>query len=313
MAPILALYPGQGSQKQGMAIDLHHASQKVRELFELAGDIAGRNLYTLLSEGSEEELTAHAQTAITLASRSANIRLCELGIEIKAHSGFSLGELSAYCSAGIFDDATLFSLVQKRTALMDEMSQKARQTLGSLGMAAVIGLDYEQVTHLIAELGLPGLYAANDNAPNQVVVSGLQESIEKAKAACLEKGARRFIPLKVSGPFHTPFMQEAVEPFRHFLQTLPMTDPKSVVISSVDGMCVASAAKAVENLSRQLAGPVRWTKVMQYVKTMGDTPVAEVGFGTVLGGLCKNNAIQSSCLSLGEETTIQAYAKEYAR
>lgn len=312
MAPIIALYPGQGSQKQGMAIDLHHASQKVRELFELAGDIAGRNLYTLLSEGSEEELTAHAQTAITLASRSANIRLCELGIEIKAHSGFSLGELSAYCSAGIFDDATLFCLVQKRTALMDEMSQKARQTLGSLGMAAVIGLDYEQVTHLIAELGLPGLYAANDNAPNQVVVSGLSESIARAKAAFLEKGAKRFIPLKVSGPFHTPFMEEASQPFRTFLDELEMTDPKDLVISSVDGSPITNVRQAREHLSQQLARPVRWTAVMQRINTMAGFDIAEVGSGTVLSGLCKNNGIQSSCLSLGEETTIQAYAKERA-
>lgn len=312
MAPILALYPGQGSQKQGMAIDLYHASHTVRELFELAGDIAGRNLYTLLSQGSEEELTQCAQTAITLASRSANIRLKELGIEIEAHSGFSLGELTACCSAGIFDDATLFTIVQRRTALMDEMSRKARQMLGELGMAAVIGLDYEAVTVLLEELNLKGLYAANDNAPNQVVISGLSESITQAKSVFLEKGAKRFIPLKVSGPFHTPFMEEATQPFRTFLDGLAMADPVDLVISSVDGKPITTALDAREHLSLQLARPVRWTAVMQRIKATRNSDIAEVGFGTVLTGLCKNNAVQSSCLSLGEETTIQAYAKERA-
>ena len=312
MAPILALYPGQGSQKQGMAIDLYHASHAVRVLFELAGDIVGRNLYTLLSEGSEEELTAHAQTAITLASRSANIRLGELGIEIKAHSGFSLGELAAYASAGIFDDATLFAIVQRRTALMDEMSRKARHMLGELGMAAVIGLDYEAVTQLLEVLNLQGLYAANDNAPNQVVISGLSDSIARAKSIFLEKGAKRFIPLKVSGPFHTPFMEEATKPFRTFLDSCVMNDPRGLVISSVDGNPITNVSEACEHLSQQLARPVRWTAVMQRIKTTWDADIAEVGFGTVLSGLCKNNGIQSSCLSLGVETTIQAYAKERA-
>lgn len=312
MAPIIALYPGQGSQKQGMAIDLYQASAKVRNLFELASDIARRNLYALLGEGSEEELTAHAQTAITLASRSAQVRLTELGIQSHVHSGFSLGELSAYASANIFNDETLFTIVQRRTALMDEMSARARETLGELGMAAVIGLDYQTVHQLLLELNLPRLYAANDNAPNQVVVSGLSESIARAKAAFLEKGAKRFIPLKVSGPFHTPFMEEASQPFRTFLDELEMTDPKDLVISSVDGSPITNVRQAREHLSQQLARPVRWTAVMQRINTMAGFDIAEVGSGTVLSGLCKNNGIQSSCLSLGEETTIQAYAKERA-
>lgn len=312
MAPIIALYPGQGSQKQGMAIDLYHASAKVRELFALASDIAGQDLFSLLSEGSEQELTTHAQMAITLASCSAQIRLQELGIQSKVHCGFSLGELSAYRAAGIFTDETLFTIVKQRTKLMDEMSQKARLSLGELGMAAIIGLDYETVIEVLQELGLEGLYAANDNAPNQVVLSGLSESIAKAKESFLGKGAKRFIALKVSGPFHTPFMEEASKPFRTFLDGLVMHDPSHLVLSSVDGQSITSAEDARRQLSLQLARAVRWTKLMQNIKAMADADIAEVGYGTVLSGLCKNNGIQSSCLSLGEETTIQAYAKERA-
>lgn len=312
MAPIIALYPGQGSQKQGMAIDLYHASAKVRELFALASDVAGKDLFNLLSEGSEQELTSSAQMAITLASCSAQIRLQEYGIQSKVHCGFSLGELSAYRAAEIFDDETLFTIVKQRTKLMDEMSQKARLSLGELGMAAIIGLDYEAVIEVLQELGLEGLYAANDNAPNQVVLSGLSESIAKAKESFMIKGAKRFIALKVSGPFHTPFMEEASKPFRTFLDGLVMHDPQHLVLSSVDGQSITSAEDARRQLSLQLARPVRWTKLMQNIKAIADTDIAEVGYGTVLSGLCKNNGIQSSCLSLGEETTIQAYAKERA-
>lgn len=315
MAPIIALYPGQGSQKQGMAIDLYQASPRVRQLFDLASDIAGRNLFTLLCEGDEETLQTHAQMAITVSSLSAQIRLNELGIQTEVHAGFSLGELCAYCCAGVYDDATLFSIVKHRTALMDAMSKKARETQGELGMAAIIGLDYQAVTEILQSLGLEGLYAANDNAPNQVVLSGLSQSIAKAKQAFLDKKANRFINLKVSGPFHTPFMEEASLPFKTYLDGLAFNNPHSLLFSSVDGNRIASAEEARLHLSHQLARPVRWTTVMQKLKALEQSShyeVAQVGYGTVLSGLCKSNAMASSCFSLGEETTIQAYAKERA-
>lgn len=176
-------------------------------------------------------------------------------------------------------------------------------------MAAVIGLDYQTVHQLLLELNLPRLYAANDNAPNQVVVSGLSESIARAKAAFLEKGAKRFIPLKVSGPFHTPFMEEATAPFARYLEGLPFSEPKEPVYSSIDGHLVETAHQARANLASQLARPVRWTQLMREL-AVHTTPFAEVGHGTVLCGLCKSNNIPWACVSLSSEEAIAHALKD---
>ncbi|MGE4585240.1 MAG: ACP S-malonyltransferase [Sphaerochaeta sp.] len=315
MASILALYPGQGSQSPLMATDLYQASKKVRDLFQLAGEIAGRNLYALVSEGSEDDLkpTQASQFVITLANRSAQIRLEETGHTFVGHSGFSLGELSAYAGAGILDDTTLFTIVKRRSELMDEEARKAQQRYGELGMAAVIGLGFAAVNTILEEARLPGLYASNDNGPQQVVLSGLTESMLKAKDLLTEAGARRVIPLKVSGPFHTPFMQEATTGFRAFLDSLSFCDPTSLVLSSVDGSPIKDGEDAKDHLARQLAQPVRWTSVLGEVAALAQqtgAQVAEVGYGNVLCGLCKNSKLDISCIALGQETAIQTFGKE---
>lgn len=315
MDTLIALYPGQGSQKPGMALDLYSESKQVRELFSLAGSIGGMDLYQLLHEGSEEELkqTKATQLAVTLASRSAYLRLQELGFSAVAHSGFSLGELAAYAGAGIFTDETLFELVVQRAALMDAEAKKITQSQGKLGMAAIIGLDYASVTHILEQVQIPGIYASNDNSPSQVVIAGFQKSITNIKEVLEEKGARRVIPLRVSGPFHTPLMDGARQPFAAYLETLDFLTPRSLVISSVDGKPIQSAQDAKEHLIEQLAKPVRWSEAMTQLAGIASqerAQVAEVGFGTVLSGLWKNSIPDVPCRNLGKEDAIQAYRKE---
>lgn len=315
MAQIIALCPGQGSQRPKMALDYYQESGRVRDLFALSSDITGIDAYALLSEGTEEELTKTkaAQLAITLATRSAVIRLQELDVNFIAYCGFSLGELAAYGSAGIFDDETLFRIIKTRAALMDDQATQAQEKYGHLSMAAVIGLDYEQVSTTLKEEDLKGVYAANDNGPTQVVISGLENSIAQAKQLLLEKGARRVIPLKVSGPFHTPFMDGATESFRSFLADLRFNDPSLTVVSSVDGSIITTKEEARDHLAKQLAMPVRWMRVMQEVSMLAKqtgAQVAEVGYGTVLSSLCKNSALDLNCLTLTEEAALKAFAKE---
>ena len=301
---IIALYPGQGSQQRGMGRSLYTESGRVRELFTLASDIAHLDLTKLLSEGSEHELTRYAQVAITVVNRSAHLVLGERGYTFRAHSGFSLGELSAYAAAGILSDSTLFHIVNRRMTLMDEMSQKAAEQLGELVMAAVIGLDYATIVALLAEEKITDLFAANDNAPLQVVLSGTRSGLERARRSLITKGASRIIPLKVSGPFHTPFMGEATTDFSRFLDSLPFAEPKEVVVSSIDALTVANSLQARANLASQLARPVRWTATMKVLDTL-DTPFAEVGYGTVLTGLCKHNNTTHPCLGLTSEEAIR--------
>ncbi len=315
MVNIIALYPGQGSQYPKMALDLYSASQKVKDLFALASETTRTDLYTLLETGSEEDLkrTEITQLIVTLANRAAQVRLTELGFETVVHSGLSLGELSAFAGAGIFTDETLFTLVSKRSHLMAEAAEQVELIHGKLGMAAVIGLNFATVEEILKENSLEGVYPSNDNGPAQVVIAGLSSSINEAKNLLTEGGARRVIPLKVSGAFHTPFMQEAVEEFSAYLEGLQFSNPTQRVISSVTAEEVFTAKQAQELLGMQLANPVRWTKVMQQVSAIREEEqiqLAEVGPGTVLTGLWKNSSLPSLVIPLGKESEIQAIREE---
>jgi len=310
MVNYVAFYPGQGAQYPGMAMDLYQTSAAVRQLFETASDACGRNLVSLLKEGGTEDLqlTENTQVAVTLANRSASLRLAECGITPSIHAGFSLGELSAFSAAGILDDFTLFSIVSQRGKLMAEAGESASKRIGTLGMAAVIGLGFNEVSELFASLGTEGLYCANDNGPKQVVVSGLAQELEQVSNALKEAGARRIIPLKVSGPFHTPFMGEAVGRFSQCLSGFSFTNPTSVVYSTVTGSSVLSGEEAKQLCSRQLESPVRWTSIMQAVSLAlegsSEAQVLEVGPGKVLSGLWKSAGYATPCQQAGTESDI---------
>lgn len=317
MVNIIALYPGQGSQHPKMALDLYASSKKVQKLFALASEVTHTDLYALLETGDEEALkhTEVTQVVVTLANRAALVRLTELGFSVACHSGLSLGELAAYASGGIIDDETLFTLVQKRSHLMAEAGAKVELEHGKLGMAAVIGMDFASVKRILQEYSLQGVYPSNDNGPNQVVIAGLAESIQEAKSLLIAEGAKRVLPLKVSGAFHTPFMHEATEIFSAYLDGLKFSDPKQRVISSVTAEEVTSAIQAKELLGMQLANPVRWTEVMTRIDSIREDAhkqmiLAEVGPGTVLSGLWKNSGRDSLCSPMGKESEIQAMREE---
>jgi len=320
MVNIIALYPGQGSQEPKMALDLYASSQKVKDLFALASETTHTDLYGLLDTGSNEDLkrTEVTQLVVTLANRAAHIRLIELGYTIACHSGLSLGELSAYASGGIINDETLFQLVQKRSTLMAEAGTKVEEKHGKLGMAAVIGMDYAGVEKILQTNFIKNVYPSNDNGPNQVVIAGLDTAIQEAKPHLIAGGARRVLPLKVSGAFHTPFMQDATQEFSAYLDSLQFKAPKQRIISSVTAEEIRTAKRAKELLGMQLANPVRWTKVMQKIGSIkneleqtGRTVLAEVGPGTVLTGLWKNSGLPDFCTPLGKESDIQTMREEH--
>ncbi|MBI9095359.1 MAG: ACP S-malonyltransferase [Sphaerochaeta sp.] len=322
MVNIIALYPGQGSQYPKMALDLFASSRKVKDLFELASDATHIDLYTLLDTGGEEDLkrTEVTQLLVTLANRAAQVRLSELGFTLVCHSGLSLGELSAYAGGGILSDEILFPLVQKRASLMAEAGTKVEEKHGKLGMAAVIGMDFSSVEKILTEKSIQGVYPSNDNGPNQVVIAGLDTAIQEAKPHLIAGGARRVLPLKVSGAFHTPFMQDATQEFSAYLETLQFSTPKQRIISSVTAEEVCTAERAKELLGMQLANPVRWTTVMQKISSIKEETasthtnehlvLAETGPGTVLSGLWKNSGLPDFCSPLGKESEIQTMREE---
>ena len=310
MVDFAAFYPGQGAQYPGMAVDLHAASAQVRQLFVIASEACGRDLLQLLESGTAEDLqlTENTQVTITLANRAASIYLAQEGIQVRTHAGFSLGELSALAGAGVLDDESLFQIVAQRGKLMARAGESASQRIGRLGMAAVIGLGFDEVQALFANKGTKGLYCANDNGPKQVVVSGLADELEAVTEALKTAGARRIIPLKVSGPFHTPFMAEAAVEFSEFIQRFSFADPHSMVYSTVTGEVIPSGAEAKRLCALQLESPVRWTTIMQRVagNLTAGSQVLELGPGKVLAGLWKSAGHTALCFPAGTAQDIKS-------
>lgn len=313
MVTFAACYPGQGAQKPKMALDLHAKSAQVAHLFSIASEASGKDMLSLLGQADETALqqTEITQVAITLANRSAYLVLQEQGIVCGCHAGFSLGELSAYAGAGVFDDETLFRVVAKRGELMAQASEHAKRTYGQLGMAAVVGIGFDAVEQVLEQMKSETLFCANDNGPRQVVLSGTATEISRCEDALKAAGARRIIPLKVSGPFHTPFMNEAVDAFSEFLETILFSDPTSALYVNVTGDRVTSGAAVREACAHQLSSPVRWTRIMhRIVEDEGIEHALEIGPGSVLGGLWRSSGLSVGCAPAGTYEAIRNIGKE---
>ncbi len=311
MVNTIGLFPGQGAQYEKMGLDLFDRYDEVKELFTLASDISGLDVRRLLSAGSLEEITAtdKAQVLITLVNLSAAKVLQMKGAAVSATAGFSLGELTSYAVAGVIDDEQLFHLVTRRGALMGHYGTEAAKRFGELSMAAVIGLSFDQVHQIISEGNVSHLYAANDNGPAQVVISGLASSMDAVTPALKASGARRVIPIQVSGPFHTPLMQEARQVFDADLEAVHFNDPVIALYSNVSGETVKKGSRVKELCSQQIVSPVRWTKIMNHlVADYSGVPVVESGPNKVLSGLMR--AVGVKCLQAGTVESIESTMKE---
>jgi [acyl-carrier-protein] S-malonyltransferase len=306
MKKVFFLFPGQGAQYPGMALDLLEAGgPSLKELFALASDISGRDMKALLAESDAETLkrTDVSQPAITLANLAAAAYLRERGIEPSGCAGFSLGEYAALAAAGIIGAEDCFLLVRERGKAMQAAADRLRTGVGAPGMAAVMGLEPERVESLIAawrEEGLDDLYAANFNSPRQTVVSGTAAALAEGTRRFTEAGARRVIPLAVAGPFHSPLMDGAAEAFRPFLEKVPFKDPQLPFYSNVSGKDESSGEEIKRLALAQITSPVRWTDEEAAIQAAGGFEAClEAGPGKVLQGLWKDSGSPVPCLAAG--------------
>jgi [acyl-carrier-protein] S-malonyltransferase len=288
-----------------MALDLYEASAAVKKLFTLASEILGRDMQKTLAESSEEELkkTDTAQGAVTLANLAAATFLSERGITAAMTAGHSLGEYAALCTAGVLSVEACFSLVGARGRAMAANTSAPE---GS-GMMAVLGLDGEEVERLIAawrEDGLTELHAANFNAKRQTVVSGTAAALIEGERRFKEAGARRVLPLRVAGPFHSPLMQDASAAFAAFVQEQDFLDPKIPVFSNVTGCRIVSGAEARALAVRQITEPVRWTAVEAALAALAPDAVFEAGPGKVLQGLWVDTGTPPPCRPAGKASDL---------
>lgn len=296
------LLPGQGSQEVGMGRDLAERWPEARELFERADRILDVDLTRLCWEGPEEELTRtqNAQPAILLHSYAAwrllPDRLRE-GVAVAA--GHSLGEFTAYLCAGALSFEDALRLVRRRGELM------ARSDEGT--MAAVIGMDDDRVRELCAE-DEGTVVAANFNSPGQVVISGAEDAVQRVgdRAEEAEDGARRVLPLQVSGAFHSPLMEVAREGLAEALGAVDFGDPDFPVVANASAEPVTSGEEARRLLVDQLTSPVRWTESVLAMRDHAPEQWLEVGPGNVLTGLLRRIDRSQEGRAVGDAEAIAA-------
>ncbi|MDR2096480.1 MAG: ACP S-malonyltransferase [Treponema sp.] len=310
---VFFLFPGQGAQYPGMALDfLRAGSRGAGELFEIASGVMGRGMEALLRDSDAETLkrTDISQPAVTLANLAAAYYLEEKGFICKGCAGFSLGEYAALVKAGVISAEDCFRLVKERGAAMQAEADRLREEGGAPGMSAVIGLSPDEVERLIAEWkagGLADLYAANINSPRQTVVAGTASALEEAESRFKAAGARRCVRLQVAGPFHSPLIAAAAERFRPCLEAVRFSDPVLPLYSNVTGKRVATGAEAQALAVRQITEPVQWVKEEKAVAAEGGMEAClETGPGKVLQGLWKDSGSTIPCLAAGTLADIDA-------
>lgn len=281
------VFPGQGSQRVGMLAEAAAEFASVKDAFTEASDALGYDLWTLVSNGPEDQLslTEFTQPAILTASVALYRALNECHeITPMAGAGHSLGEYSALIAAGALSLGDGASLVSKRGAAM----QKA-VPVGEGAMAVVLGLDDHVVADICSDISTEEAFVGgvNFNAPGQVVIAGATGAVDKAVDALKEAGARRAMPLPVSAPFHTPLMQPAADVMAEAFETVSWHAPSFPVVSNVDGSLQASPDAIKASLVKQISSPVLWTECMNTLKQQGCDQLLECGPGNVLCGLSK--------------------------
>jgi [acyl-carrier-protein] S-malonyltransferase len=276
------VFPGQGAQFAGMGKQLYETSNNARQLFNLADHILGFSITNLMFEGTEADLkqTRVTQPAIFLHSVILARTLPQFNPQMTA--GHSLGEFSALAAAGTLSFADGLTLVSKRAAAM----QKACEATPS-GMAAIIGLPDATVEEICASITHETVVPANYNSAGQIVISGTVEGINLACKLLLDAGARRALPLKVGGAFHSPLMASAQEELTVAIEATPFAKPVCPVYQNVDAMPQTNPDVIKRNLIAQLTSPVRWTQIVTGMIAGGASHFVEVGPGNVLQGLIR--------------------------
>ena len=306
-AKIAYIFPGQGSQAVGMGYELYKTSPAARAIFDEADDALGVKLTRICFEGTEEELrqTVNAQPALLTASVATMASIAEArgskpGSELRFVAGHSVGEYAALVAAEALPFREALRMVRERGQLMHKAGQVREGA-----MAAVLGLDMAAVEQLCQETGAE---IANVNCDGQIVISGSKQALVRAIDLSRALGARKAIPLVVSGAFHSSLMKPAVAGMERVVKAAPFQDPAVPIISNLTARPIVRARDLPQELVQQICSCVRWSKSVEYMASNGVSTFVEVGPGKVLTALVKRIAPAARSFSVGDLASVRSFA-----
>lgn len=284
MKRVAFMFPGQGSQKIGMGQDIYDNYPSIEKLYNHANNILEKDLQKMMFEGPKETLTEteNAQPALLLSSIALHTLLIEKEVQPVMTVGHSLGEYSALVAAGALSLDEALPLVNLRGKLMEKAFPKGQGT-----MSAVLGLSVDEIQEVLKSITDEIVDLANLNCPGQIVISGSVNGIEKASKNLKEIGAKRILPLNVSGPFHSRLMKPANNEFASYLNEINIKDASIPVYANVTATPVTNKDKIKDSLIKQLYSPVRFEESIKNMLQNDVDAIVEVGTGKVLCGLVR--------------------------
>lgn len=281
MSKIAFIYPGQGAQKAGMGKDYYEHCETARQIFDQASELLNIDMKALCFEENDRlDQTEYTQAAMVTACLAITRVLEEKGVTADVTAGLSLGEYCAIAAAGGMKTEDAITLVRQRGILMQNAVPAGQGT-----MAAVLGMEKDAIDAVVNPI--EGVSVANYNCPGQIVITGAADAVHQASLALKEAGAKRVMPLNVSGPFHSPMLKEAGEKLAGILGTVQLNDLNIPYITNVTAEYVRDINETKELLARQVASSVLWQQSMEQLLADGVDTFVEIGPGKTLNGFMK--------------------------
>jgi [acyl-carrier-protein] S-malonyltransferase len=304
---IAYIFPGQGAQKAGMGKDFYENSPLSREIYEKSSELLGFSMEELCFEENDRlDITEYTQAALVTTSVAMLAEIAKMGFQPDVAAGLSLGEYCALtaCGAMTFEDAV--KVVRQRGILMQEAVP-----LGQGAMAAVMGMTADQIDRVVDQID--GVEVANYNCPGQIVISGRTESVENACAALKEAGAKRTVPLKVSGPFHSSMLRTAGEKLGEVLKPVKLTSHRIPYVTNVTASYVEGTEEIKDLLVRQVSSSVRWQQSVENMIAAGVDRFVEIGPGRTLASFVKKISREVSVYNVNTWDSLEGLEEYLGR
>lgn len=303
------LFPGQGAQTVGMGKDIYEKYEEARKIYDKAEEVSGVDVKKLCFQGPEDKLneTENTQIAILTTSLAMLEVLKEKGIDAEIAVGLSLGEYAALIYSGIISFEDGIRLIKKRGYYMGNLLPDEE-----FSMAAVIGLDSKRIEEICCEISEKGNFVvpANYNCSVQTVISGNNNGIQEAMEKLKEARARRVVPLKTSGPFHTIKLEKAKEVYEKELDDITFKEGKVRVIKNIDGTYYSEEDNIKEILARHIISPVRFDRAIELMKEEKVEEYIEIGPGKTLTGFIKKDNKEAKIYNINDLESLEKYIKE---